>query len=110
MFMISSIIQALFFFFIKIQSNMSEQEKKWQKIYDLLNAKTKPKKNFKKIGVSLWPPSSPDLNLLDYALCDVLGNKTKATSHSNIGLLKIAIKEEWKKMSEEFILKTCKSL
>ena len=39
--MISSIIRALFK--IKIQSNMSEQEKKSQRIYDLLNAKTKPK-------------------------------------------------------------------
>ena len=31
-------------FFIKIQPNMSGQEKKQQRIYDLLNAKTKPKK------------------------------------------------------------------
>ena len=29
--------------FIKIQPNMSDQEKKPQKIYDLLNANTKPK-------------------------------------------------------------------
>ena len=39
--MISSIIQALFK--IKIQPNMSKQEKKRQRIYDLLNAETKPK-------------------------------------------------------------------
>ena len=39
--MLSSIIQALF---IKIQPNMSEQEKKRQRIYDLLNAETKFKK------------------------------------------------------------------
>ena len=38
--MISSIIQALFKK-IKIQPNMSEQEKTWQRVYDLLNAKTK---------------------------------------------------------------------
>ena len=37
--MISSMIQA-----IKIQPNMSEQEKKHQKIHDLLNVETKPKK------------------------------------------------------------------
>ena len=37
---------------------MSEQEKKPQRIYDdLLYAKIKPKKIFKIIGVSLWPPS-----------------------------------------------------
>ena len=51
----------------------------------------------------------PDLILLDYATWSVLENKTNATSHSNIGLLKIAIVEEWNKMSEEFILKACKS-
>ena len=39
--MISSIIQALFK--IKIWPNMSEQENKRQRIYYLLNAKTKPK-------------------------------------------------------------------
>ena len=44
--MMSSIIQA-FFFFIKIQPNMSEQEKKREVIYDLFNAKTKPKKILK---------------------------------------------------------------
>ena len=39
--MISSIILALFK--IKIQPNMSEQEKKRQRIYHLLNAEIKPK-------------------------------------------------------------------
>ena len=61
------------------------------------------------IEVSLWPPSSLHLNPLDYAIWGVLENKTNATSHSNIGLLKTAIEEEWNKMSKEFILKACKS-
>ena len=38
--MISPIIEALF---IKIQPNMSEQEKKRLRIYDLLNAEPQPK-------------------------------------------------------------------
>ena len=38
--MIRSIIQALF---IRIQHSMSEQENKRCRIYDLLNAQTKPK-------------------------------------------------------------------
>ena len=50
----------------------------------------------------------PNLNPLDYALWDVLENKTNATSHSNIGSLKTANKEEWNKMFEEFILNACK--
>ena len=61
--MISSIIQAP-----KIQPNMSEKEKKQQRIYYFLNVQTKPKRISEIIGVSLWPPSSPDLNPLDYSM------------------------------------------
>ena len=78
-------------FVMKIQSNMSEQGKKWQWLYDLLNADTKLKKI---IGVSLWPPP------LDYFILGVLENKTNETSHSNTGSLKTAIEEEWNKMSD----------
>ena len=46
---------------------MSEQEKKWQRIYDLLNTKTKQKKN-SKIRVSFWPLPSQDPDPLDYAV------------------------------------------
>ena len=52
---------------------------------------------------------SPDLNPFDYAIWGVLENKTNATCHPNIGLLKTPIEEEWNKISEEFILKACKS-
>ena len=38
--MISSIIQT---YFIKIQPNISEQEKKWIRVYDFLFAKIEPK-------------------------------------------------------------------
>ena len=38
---------------------------------------------------------SPDLNLLDYAIWGVLGNKTNAASHPNIGSLETAIEKEW---------------
>ena len=41
-------------------------------------------------------------------ICDVLENKTNATFHPNIGLLKTAIEEEWNKTSQVFILKACK--
>ena len=59
--------------------------------------------------VSLCPPSSPDLNFLDFEIWNVLENKTNATSHPNIGSLKTAIEEEWNKMSEQYILKACKT-
>ena len=45
------------------------------------------------------------INPLDYAIWDILENKTNATSYPYIGLLKTAIEEEWNKMSEEFISK-----
>ena len=50
----------------------------------------------------------PDHNPLDYAIWDVLENKTNATSQPNIDSLKTAIEGEWNKMSE-FILKACRS-
>ena len=46
-----------------MQSNMSEQEKKRQRIYDLLNAETKEKIS-EIIGVSLCPPSAQNLTPL----------------------------------------------
>ena len=49
----------------------------------------------------------PLLNPLHYAIWRVLENKTNATSYLNIGSLKT--EEEWNKISEEFILKTCKT-
>ena len=53
-------------------------------------------KIFEIIGVSLWFPSSPDLNPFDFAAWSVLENKTNATSYPNTGLLKAATEEEWK--------------
>ena len=68
----------------------------------------KSNKISKIIGISLWLPSSPDLNTLDYTKRGVLENKTNTTSQPNIGSLKTAVEEEWNKMSEEFILKAGK--
>ena len=67
---------------------MSEQKK--EKTKNLITIK--PRQNISEIiGVSLWPPSSPDHNPLDYAIWDILENKTNTTSHPNIGSLKTAI-------------------
>ena len=49
-----------------------------------------------------------DLNPLDYAIWDVLENKTNATCHPNIGSLKTAIGKEWNWTSEESVLKASK--
>ena len=83
---------------------MSEQEKKWQWIYDLLNAETKPppKKNEIIFMASIKPR-------LDYAIWGILENKTNAKPHLNIRSLKTAIEEEWNNICKEFISKACKS-
>ena len=80
---------------------MSQQKKKQQRIYDLVNAEI--------IEVALWPPSNPNRNPLDYTTWGILENKINTTSHPNIGSLKTVIENEWNKISEEFILKACKS-
>ena len=66
-------------------------------------------KKFETIPVFLWPPSSPHLKPLDYDSWGSLENKTNVTFHPNIGSLQTAIEMEWNKISEEFILKACKS-
>ena len=53
---------------------------------------------------------SPGLNSRSYTISGILKNKTKATTHPNIGSLMTATEKEWNKLSEELILKTCKSL
>ncbi len=63
----------------------------------------------KTVWTAIKQDLSLDLNPLDYAIWGLLENKTNTTSHSNIGLLKTVIAEEWNKISEEFILKACKS-
>ena len=54
------------------------------------------KKMSETIVISLRPPSSLDLDLLDYVIWDILENKMNTTSHPNIGLLKSATEEEMK--------------
>ena len=50
------------------------------------------------IRLSLWLSSNPDLNCLDYAIWNVLENKTNAISHSDIRSLKTAIEKERNKI------------
>ena len=66
------------------------------------------KVNEKSVWTAIKQDFSPDLKPLDYAFWGVLENKTNATPHPNIGLLKTTIEEELNKMSEEFILKARK--
>ena len=51
----------------------------------------------------------PNLNSLYYAIWGILENKTNATAHPNIGSLKTGIEKERNKMTEDIIMKACKS-
>ena len=66
-------------------------------------------KIFEIIEVSLWPPSNLAHNPLEYIIWSVLENKIYLIFYPNISSLKTVIEKEWYKMSEEFILKACKS-
>jgi inhibitor of nuclear factor kappa-B kinase subunit alpha len=50
------------------------------------------------ISSSEWPPSSPDLNPLDYCIWGVLEARVNATQHRSLNELKRAVRREWKKL------------
>ena len=58
---------------------------------------------------TLWPPSSPCLNPLDYAVWGVLEDKVGATSHPSVDALKNKVKEEWAALTPAYIKKCCQS-
>ncbi len=55
------------------------------------------------IKSSEWPPSSPDLNVMDYSIWGILGPKVNATKHKSLDSLKRAISREWEKLPMEVV-------
>ncbi len=58
-------------------------------------------------GSALWPPSSPDLNPLDFGTWGVVEKRACKTSHPNLEALKAAINKEWEDMTEDLVQKVC---
>ena len=56
----------------------------------------------------MWPPSSPDLNPLDYGIWGYVESKACATSHKSVDDLKAAVEAEWAAMPEAYVVKTCR--
>ena len=53
-----------------------------------------------------WPPSSPDLNPLDYCIWGILKAKVNANQHKNLDSLKASILLEWDNLPlNRFLLK-----
>ena len=56
-----------------------------------------------------WPPSSPDLNPLEYSVWSVVEARACATPHPNLDSLRLAICTELDNLSFAYLVKTCKS-
>ncbi len=57
---------------------------------------------------SMWPPQSPNLNLLDYSIWSVVQGKVQATSHPNKEELKASIIKVWDVMDPSYVFKSCR--
>ena len=58
------------------------------------------------IPPDFWPPSSPDLNPLDYGIWSVLKQKVYRKKTNNVDELKERIQECWKEIDQDLIDKT----
>ena len=57
----------------------------------------------------VWPPSSPDLNPLDYSVWSVLESRACKSPHNNVTTLKASIVRSWRSLSKQYIVDTCLS-
>ena len=63
------------------------------------------KDNFKSFwSKELWPPSSPDLNPMDFGIWSILRRKACALSHLNVEKLKKKLKESWAKIKAKLFV------
>ena len=66
------------------------------------------KDNFKSFwSKKFWPPSSPDLNPMEFGIWSISERKACAVSHSNVEKLKKKLKEFRAKIESETIRATC---
>ena len=55
---------------------------------------------------TFWPPSSPDLNVMDFAIWGILARKACEKPHANVGSLKRSLKK-WADLDQEPIRNSC---
>ena len=56
---------------------------------------------------NLWPPSSPDLNPMDFGIWSILEQKVCTITHKSVDSLKRALVKSWDKICEETVHATC---
>jgi hypothetical protein len=59
------------------------------------------------VSKDCWPPSSPDLNPLDYFVWGYLGTRTNRCAHATKASLITSIKEYFASMDKAMVAKTC---
>ena len=57
----------------------------------------------------MWPPSSPDLSPLDFAVWGEMERKACSILQPNVESLKEAVEREWAAMSTDFIVSSCQA-
>ena len=55
----------------------------------------------------LWPPSSPNLNPMDFGILSILEQKACMITHKSVVLLKHALVKSWDKICEKTVRATC---
>ena len=55
----------------------------------------------------LWPPSSPDLNPMDFAIWSILESKACSSNHRSIESLMVKLKSCWDEISQETLRASC---
>lgn len=69
------------------------------------------KDNFKGFwDKTLWPPSSPDINPMDFAIWSILESDVSSRSYPNLNSLNAAIHSAWAKLDEEVVRRSCASV
>ena len=57
----------------------------------------------------MWPPSSPDLNPMDFAIRSILETDVCATPHSSTANLKRTLQTAWSNLYESAVRRSCLS-
>ncbi len=55
----------------------------------------------------MWPPSSPDLNGMDFAVWSILESRACSVNHHSVASLKAALEKPWAEIGEETVRAAC---
>ena len=56
---------------------------------------------------TIWPPSSPDLNPMDFATWGAVESKACSSPHPSVDAMKASVELEWTNMSVDFVKSSC---